>query len=303
MPENEKGFGGAARLLPPELREAALALPGSVRASAEELRLRAGAPPSVSSGGGETFFPTCRTVTKRDLDSVLDMATRASAYAARDSLRSGYVTARGGYRIGAAGTAAMSGGAVAGFAALSSLAIRIPREVTGIAEPLLQEISPEGGVRSTLIISPPGAGKTTLLRDMVRAVSDGGRHGAGLRVSLADERGEVAALADGEPQMDVGRRTDVLEGCPKAAAVMMLLRTMNPQVVALDEITAPEDVAAVESAANCGVKLLATAHAEDMDDLRRRRMYMRLLDGAVFEYAVFIVRGPSGRSYTVRKLR
>lgn len=303
MADNEKRFEGAARLLPPELCRAAEAMLPGYRKTAEEVRLRIGQPPTIVAGSGEVCIPGCRCVASSDLEAVLDIATQASAYASHETLRAGFFTAPGGYRIGVAGSVSLSGGEVTGFRTLSSLSIRIPHEIPGLSEGVLRETMPDGTVRSMLIISPPGAGKTTLLRDMIRAVSDGEVKKEGLRVSVADERGELAALFRGVPQMDIGRRTDVLDGCRKAEAAMMLLRTMNPQVLALDEITDPEDVAAVESAANCGVKLFATAHAEDMDDLRRRRMYMRILDGGIFEYAVFISKSGGKRSYTVRKLR
>ncbi len=295
-------YTSALKLLPEYLRSEVY-LDNRFSESAEEIRLRTGRKASVLTGGREII--TGKTpIESPDLERVLEIATGASAYSVRDSLRAGYITAKGGYRIGVCGSAVVKNGEIDGFRELTSLAIRIPHEVEGIADGVMPRLISDGKFESTMIISPPGGGKTTLLRDAVRVISDGDGKLAlkGARVALADERGEIACVHNGTPQRNIGASTDVLDGCPKAQAVMMLLRTMNPQVIALDEITAPEDIAAIQSCANCGVKVLATAHAENMNDLRSRPMYAKLLEGGIFKNAVFITKREGRRIYTAERL-
>lgn len=293
-------YDGAILFLPQALRDPARMVLKQDRARAEEIRLRLGSQPTILLPDGE--FPISEEpVSKRDLEMVLDIATQASSHSVRESMRAGFVTVRGGYRIGVCGTAILRDGEVFGFKTVSSVVIRIARELPGISANILGMLC-AGGFQSTLILSPPGGGKTTLLRDLIRVLSNGDRlqNMPGLRVSLADERSEVSAPVDGVPQMDIGCRTDVLTDCPKAAAVMMLLRSMNPEVIALDEITAPEDIRAMESAANCGVKLLATAHADDIDDLMKRALYQGLLEKKIFKRIVLIHKLEGRRTYEVK---
>ena len=301
----QHGFGRlrqVAGLLPTRLRAALERLPQQEQAEIEELRLRAGQAMTAVVPAGERTVPGAEEpVRPEELSLILEVATRASAHTALERVQNGFVTVRGGHRIGLCGTAVVRDGTVHNLRCLSSLCIRVARAVPGVSAPVLGAVRVERGLVSTLILSPPGGGKTTLLRDLIRAISDG-EGGPPLRVGVADERSELAALWEGVPQLEVGRHTDVLEGCPKAAALMMLLRGMDPQVLAVDEITAPADVEALEMAANCGVALLATAHAESLADLRRRPLYRRLLETEVFEQAVCIRRTEQGRRYEVLPL-
>ncbi len=303
MEQDTSRFEQAAELLPREMRYALLRLTERERAAAEEIRLRAGRGLSVVCGREERFVVNGQglQVYRSDLELVLQLATQASAHTALERVRSGYLTVRGGHRIGLCGTAVVRDGIVTNLDRLSSLAIRIAREVRGAAASVLPSLVTEDGMESTLLLSPPGAGKTTLLRDLIRCLSSG-EGCTPLRVGLADERGEVAAVYDGLPQMDVGPRTDVLDACPKAEGLLMLLRGMNPQVLAADEITAPEDCAAFQMAANCGVTLLATAHAASAEELLRRPLYRGLLEQRCFTRLVTIRLTASGRDYRVEPL-
>lgn len=290
MPE---GFAKAAALLPEALRAAALSLPEADRSRAEEIRLRAGREASVLLPEGERVFLRGAAVSARDLAEVLERATCSSVHTAEHELRRGFVSASGGVRVGVCGT--LSDSERGGMRAVSSLCVRVPRQIKSAGAAAIARLG--NGALSVLVLSPPGGGKTTFLRELVRTSSDGGA-----RVCLCDERGEVAAVWDGQPRFDVGRCTDVLTAAPKAEAAMLLLRAMNPQVIALDEITAARDVEAIETVANCGVKVYATAHAAGADELRRRPLYRHLLELRAFDAAVVISGSGPDRSYEVTGL-
>ena len=257
-------------------------------AKLEELRLGTGRPMVLRSLGREQILrPLCQP---QQLEEVLRRACRQSVYAYNDTVRQGYLTVPGGHRIGICGSGVAQQGGLQTIRAPSSLVIRVAHEVQGCADRLLPQLT-----ESTLILGAPGSGKTTLLRDAVRQLSDKGRQWIG----LADERGEVSAMSDGLPQLQIGGRTDVLVQVEKAEAVMMLLRTMSPQWIAMDEITAPGDLEALERAAYCGIRLLATAHGDSLQDLQRRPLYRKLLQTGVFRRAVLL---RSDKTYTIEEV-
>lgn len=294
-------FEEACLLLPLRLRSAALALPLSHKARVEELRLRIERPLSLTYPEGESPLPQSR-VLRSDLEQVVDKAAEYSRYAAAGTIRHGYVTAAGGFRVGLCGTALPSGEDNEGLRDISSLSIRIPRVREGAALPVLPDLLENGQPLSALILSPPGGGKTTLLRDLVRLISLGTEGALPRRVALVDERGELAAVHRGRPQLEVGPLTDVMDGCPKRLAVPMLLRAMSPQVIALDEVALDADVEAVRAAAGCGASLLATVHAASLEDLRSRPVGRALLSCGVFRRAVVIKGRGGGRQCAVEKL-
>ena len=212
----------AAAILPARLRKLALTLPTDQQALAEEFRLRAGRNTTVLLPSGEISLEA--EVEPEELETLCDLATDFSRYAAAETLREGFLPVRGGFRVGLCGTAVMKNGTNTNLRDLSSAVVRIARERKGIADELVPELFREGRFCNTLILSPPGGGKTTLLRDLVRSLSSGSGGMASQRIALIDERGEVAVVYRGEPQMDVGPRTDVLDGCPKALGIPMVLR-------------------------------------------------------------------------------
>lgn len=261
---------------------------------AEELRLRAGRRATALIKEVETPISDA-LVGSDDLNCVIERATSASVHTAQSSIAKGFINCAGGIRIGLCGTGVIDRGEVRGMRAISSLAIRIPHEIRGCGQAVIDRLAASSG--NVLILSPPGYGKTTFLRECIRQMSD-----AGQRVSVADERGELAAVYRGIPQFDLGKSSDVMSDVPKAQAVMMLLRAMNPQVIAMDEISSPEDIGAAETASGCGVRIIATAHSAGRSELQVRPIYKKLLEHGMFNGLIVIKSCCGVRSYSYEEI-
>ncbi len=294
-------FVQASGLLPIELRQVVLAVPKRDQMVTEEIRLRIGHPISITLPQGEMILRGSPIIASRDLYTVLEVATKSSAHTALEQVRQGYVTVRGGHRLGLCGSMISKDGNIHNMRHLMSLNIRIARQISGIGNELLQTVCNRESIASVLVMAPPGAGKTTLLRDMIRGLSVG-ICGRPFRVGVADERGELGAMWEGVPQFDLGPHTDVLEGCSKCDGLLMLLRGMNPQVLAVDEITAPQDIEALQIASGCGVSLLATAHGRTREDLNTRPLYAMLLQKNIFQKLIRIAMIDGVRSYVTEDI-
>ena len=252
----------------------------------QEIRLRAGYPIILFYRNKEHILPIKGT--ERVIRETLDYVSNYSLYAYENELRQGFITIEGGHRVGMAGQVLIENGRVKNLKQISSLNIRISHEILNCADKLFPYITHNKQMYHTLIISPPRCGKTTLLRDLIRQISDGNKWVKGCTVGVVDERSELAGCYHGIPQNQMGMRTDVLDGCPKAEGMLMLVRSMSPQVIAVDEIGAPEDVQAIKYAMHCGCKMLATVHGETLDEIQKKPLFEQLIMEQCFERYVVL---------------
>ena len=286
----------AIACLPPRLMGEAMRASKVITEQAEEVRLRCGQPVSIVCGNREICVGEL-TVEQGELRELLARAARYSVHSHSEDLARGFLPLEGGHRLGLCGTIARSGGVIVGYRVLSSACIRVAQDIPGVSDAVISTICSKDLCKSTMIVAPPGIGKTTLLRDMIRACSLMGH-----RVGVADERSELAAMRGGIPQFDLGPCTDVIEGADKADAVIRLIRTMSPQIVAMDEVTEEKDLAAIRTAAHCGVSILATVHGVDAEELEKKRLFRELLDQQIFERLIIVNRKKGVRSMEVKEL-
>jgi stage III sporulation protein AA len=268
--------------LPSRIAEAVNAVPPEIKENIEEIRVRINRPIEVTCAGIPHFLPCFATM--EDATALLNKISHFSIYTLEEELKRGYVTIEGGHRIGLAGKVILENGHVKAIRNISSFNIRIAKEKIGIAEPLIPFLY-ENRLLHTMIIGPPQTGKTTLLRDLARIISSGFPP-LGLKpkkVGIVDERSEIAGSVKGIPQLTFGPRIDVLDACPKAEGMMMMIRSMSPDVLIVDEIGSKEDAEAIMEAVNAGIQLIMTTHGRSLAEIQNRPSLQKILKMGFFQ--------------------
>ncbi|MBN8208225.1 stage III sporulation protein AA [Bacillus sp. NTK071] len=282
------------RLLPEGVKRIIQNFSQNDKESMEEIRIRINRPLEIMMTG-KPVFPLLNGseyyVSKDDAAQMLNKLSQYSLYALEEELKKGFVTIQGGHRVGLAGKVITTNGHVKAIRDIASFNVRIARQKLGIATPLVSYLY-AGGWMNTIILGPPQSGKTTMLRDLTRIMGEGDemRRIQSSKIGIVDERSEIAGCVKGIPQHRLGHRVDVLDACPKAEGMMMMIRSMSPDIIVVDEIGRREDSEAIIEAINAGIQLVVTIHGHVMEDLYRRPSIQELIRSGVFDRIVELSR-------------
>lgn len=274
----------------------------------EEIRFRSSKPVILKFTNKEDILENVIT-TQEEILEIVQHICNNSIYSYQNQICNGYITLKGGHRVGITGSVVIADGKVTNINYISSLNFRISKQIIGASSRILKYVLnvEENSVYNTLIISPPGVGKTTMLRDLIRKISNGMEqiNYEGITVGLVDERGEIAAMYKGVAQNEVGLRTDVLDNIPKWLGMQMLIRSMSPKVIVADEIGNEKDVEAINYAVCSGIKGIFTAHGKNIEDIQLNPEINKLINNHIFERLVFLdetKKGEVSKVYNLNKI-
>ena len=263
----------------------------------EEIRLRINCPIILKFNKNEKVLNTI--IFQQDIKECIQYICENSIYAYQNEINQGFITIRGGHRVGITGECVIENNKVINISYIYSLNYRISKQIIGAANEILKYIINKNNneVLSTLIISPPGAGKTTILRDLVRQLSQGIENLKfnGKNIGVVDERSEIAAMYKGIPQNDLGIRTDILNNIPKAIGIEMLIRSMSPDIIIADEIGNLDDVKAINYAMTCGIKGIFTAHGSSLNDINSKEYLNQLIKQNLVDSLIFLDKSNKGK--------
>lgn len=284
-----------------DLRNILKYVPIQYKRVVEEIRLRSGSPMNICFQGRDYFIAKDGNLTdeykdgilveKRYIDETFQLISNYSIYAFEEEMKNGFITLRGGHRVGIGGKVLYGANGIESIKNISSLNIRIARQKIGASNRIIEYVLDSSGtIYNTLIISPPQCGKTTILRDLIRNLSNGTYNlkGRGFKVGVIDERSEIAGMYNGISQHSIGLRTDVLDGCNKQDGTIMFLRAMSPDIIAMDEIGSIADVESIHEILKAGVKVIATVHGDTMEDLISKRSLNLLIKDRIFKRYIFL---------------
>lgn len=293
----DKNYQQVTTALPKELHQYLLDLPETIQTSVKEISLRSQKPITIvtfngnyfpkSEGGYAKHFPMKPFIlTNEMLFECIKVLTEYSLHSYKNDINAGFFTIKGGHRVGVVGSCVydeINPKKINSIKEISSLNIRIARQVKGVATSLVKEIFSQN-ITSTLIVGPPATGKTTLLRDISLCISNM----CSSKVALIDERGELASVYQGIAQNDVGVLTDVYDGYKKSDGMNFAIKTMSPDVILIDEVSMQSDMDSIRSSLNSGVAVIATTHAKNERELLSKKSLYRLLQEGSFEYIIYL---------------